>query len=317
MQLISIVILLLSVALLVGALLFVAYWHRTRRNSHVLPLREGIGHIGISVLLEYPKTKAPLLALLDEEYPRCEALLVADLQRSDTFDDLVQRFHLVRVNHSHLFGVRTLYRSRHRAYRRVVVIDLPMEYRSDTISVARRVAAFDYMLHLTGESVVACGAIGYSASIIASQPLASDLELESVVGAPARLVRCDTSSHALRLHSARPLAWRKGQLAALFSLLLPAAVVALAVATNAKILLVAAVALSLSVGALMYLSCCVVAENSLFARLDAIIRNFYRYLVDKLKKNHYLYKERKSNEWVALSALVRRFGRNENNRESL
>lgn len=317
MQLISLVMLLFSVALLVGALLFVVYWHRTCRSSQVAPLREGIGHVGISALLEYPETTAPLLALLDEEYPRCEALLVVDLQRSNAFDDLVQRYHLVRVNHSHLAGVRTLYRSRHRAYRRVVVIDLPMEYRSDALLVARKVAAFDYMLHLTGESIVACGAIGYSASIIASQPFDSDVELESVVGASARLVRCDLSSHSLRLRSSRPLAWRKGKNVALLSLLLPSAIVVLSVAMDAKILLVAAVAVSLSMGALVYLSCRVVAENSLFARLDTIIRNFYRYLVDRLKKNHYLYKERKSDEWVRLSALVRRFGRNENNRESL
>ena len=48
MQLISLLLLLFSAVMLVGAVLFVARWHRTyRKASLVHLLREDVGHIGV------------------------------------------------------------------------------------------------------------------------------------------------------------------------------------------------------------------------------------------------------------------------------
>ena len=94
MQLISTLLFILSLILLAGAVLFIRLWHRSRKNTSPIKLvREGFGHIGISAIVEYPETTAPLLSLLDEEYPHSEAVIVTDLQRNnDTFGELVRNF---------------------------------------------------------------------------------------------------------------------------------------------------------------------------------------------------------------------------------
>ena len=80
MQLISILLLLFSVVTLVGALLFVVLWHRSsQKSSMVYQLQESMAHVGISAIVSYPETPAPLIALLEEEYPRSEAVIVTDL----------------------------------------------------------------------------------------------------------------------------------------------------------------------------------------------------------------------------------------------
>ena len=163
MQLISILLFALSLVLLVGAVLFVALWHRTyRKTSLVQLLREDIGHIGVSAIVAYPETPAPLLALLEEEYPHSEAVIITDLQSDNpSFAELLRRYRLVRVNHSHLEGVRALYRSRHRAFRRIVMVDLPMEHREQASDVGRAVASYENHLCLEGESIVERDSLTY------------------------------------------------------------------------------------------------------------------------------------------------------------
>jgi hypothetical protein len=321
MQLISMLMVILSFLMLVGAFFFIARWRRARAYSPVVVIREGVAHIGISAILEYPETDKPLMALLEEEYPRCEAVVIVDLLRCDaSIRILSQRFRLVRVNHSHLADVRGLYRSRNRAFRRVVLVDLPYEYRNYALDVAKRVSAFEYMIYMCGDSIVERDAIGYAAALIASHPLTADVEATSLLGAPIRIMRSDTASLSpIRLNIPQPLAWRRkrGGIVAAVSLLMPMAVVVLAVKSDAPILFVAAVAISFAIGAIIYLSCCVVTENSLFSRLDTILRNFYRFLVDKVKKNDYLYKECKSDGRMWWNPLFRRVETKRNNRESL
>lgn len=322
MQLISLLASLLAILLLVAVVLFVGRWHRAcRRASEVQTLREEIAHIGISALVEYPESEAPLLALLEERYPRSEAILVVDLQQSSgTFGPLVRRFALVKVNHAHLTGVRALYRSRSRAFRRVVLVDLPVAHCAQALAVAREVALFDYLLSMQGESIVACEAVAYCASVVASQPLTADVSLRSLVGASATLARSDASSgqNMVHLQTFRPLAWqRRSRFSVLLSLLLPTIIVVVSAIAGARLLLVAAVAVALSMAALLYLSCRLMTENSLFVRVEAILYNFYRFLVDEVKKNCYLYKERREGGRTIVGLVGRfvKFGRN--SRESL
>ncbi len=294
MQLISILLLLFSVVTLVGALLFVVLWHRSsQKSSMVYQLQESMAHVGISAIVSYPETPAPLIALLEEEYPRSEAVIVTDLQHYlSPFGELIGRYHLVRVNHFHLKGVRALYRSRHRAYRRVVLVDLPMENRERAAIIGKEVASYDYVLHLQGESIVERNAITYCANVVASRQMNEEILLQTFVGASAYLEKNSVteSARVVQLRTNYALAWSvNNMIFALLALFTPALIALLAVVLGAKLLLLSAVVVMLAVGGFLYVSCRVVTEKSLFARLDTILRNFCRLLVERVKNNHYLY----------------------------
>ena len=296
MQLIPAIILTVSLILLIYALQFVGQWHRAHRNATTLPtLREGIGHIGISAIVEYPDSSAPLHALLEEHYPHSEAIIVIDLQRNyNTFGSLIEAFHLIKCNHTHLRNVRALYRSRQRLFRRVVIIDLPMEHRRQASKVAKEVASYNYALLLRGESIIAHNSLSYCANIIASQPLASDFSMKTVVGATARLERCDTSKCGTRaLLTDKILAWRKvSSIAPAIALTAPIILALVSRAVASKLLVLATLATTTTTLLLLLLSCRVVVKKGLFRTFDIIICNFCRYLVERVKNIHYLYKGR-------------------------
>lgn len=296
MQLISTLLFTLSLASLLCTILFIRRWHNANRRTSLLQImRNEIGHIGISAIVEYPDTPAPLLSLLEEEYSRSEAIIVTDLHHLlSPFGELIERFHLVKVNHSHLAGVRTLYRSRHRALRRVVLIDLPSRFSEQAISIAKEVASFDYVLLLQGDCEVAHNALAYCANIIASHPATKSVSLNTIIGAKARLERADKTERAytIRLLANIPLAWRRSIPFSLISAIaLPIPVVIIAHISGEKLLLLTAIVISLIIALLIYLSCRVVSEKGLFATTNTIIENFYRFLIENFKKIPYLYKE--------------------------
>lgn len=280
-------IFILSLVWLVGAIWFVSWWHRTyRRTSLVHLLREDVGHIGVSAIVAYPETSAPLVALLEEEYPRSEAIFIADLQQQESLlSELVVRYHLVKVNHLHLTGARALYRSRRRTYRRVVVVDLPATHSLQAFDVGKAVASYDNLLYLRGESVVEPNALAYCANVVASQPSSRGLQLRSVVGADAYFERGDVanSERVVRLCADAPLAWRRGaQIFALTAMFLPSAMILSGHLLDSKIMLASAVVLIVATGLFLYVSCCVVTKKSLIARLDTVLRNFYRFMVERI-----------------------------------
>jgi hypothetical protein len=295
MQLISLSLFALSLLSLVGAVFFLVLWSRScRRLSIVHRLRETIAHIGVSAVVEYPETLAPLMALLEEEYPRSEAVIITDLQHQHSpFGDILGQYHLIRVNHTHLDGVRALYRSRHRAFRRVVVVDLPTEYRKRAKEIGGLVASYDYVLHLQGESIVERDVIAYCADIIASQPHTNAISLQSIVGAAAHLEngRGEASRRVTRVRTDYALAWRNRRLIyAMVALLSPAAMVLVSYLLGSRLIFASAVVAMLAVGVFLYVSCRVVTEKGVFARLDTILRNFSRLLVERAKTFYYLYK---------------------------
>ena len=113
MQLIPISILIFTALLLLNALHFVIAWHKARQNENITSLLHNtIFHYGITLVSAYPTTLRPLLSMLEEQYPRSEAMLICDLHNNKQIGDILHRFRLVRVNHDHLEGVRSLYRSR-------------------------------------------------------------------------------------------------------------------------------------------------------------------------------------------------------------
>ena len=321
MQLISLLLFLFSVVALGGATLFLVLWHRSCRKTEIVQmLREDIGHVGVSAIVEYPETPAPLVALLEEEYTRSEAVVITDLQhRLSPFGELIGQYHLIKVNHTHLPGVRALYRSRHRAYRRVVMVDLPVEYSEQATSIGKKVASYDYLLLLKGESVVEPEAITYCANLIALQSPSNVISLQSVVGCGARLEKSgfESSERVVRLRTNRALAWRNRTLVfALSAMLLPMIMIFVAYISGSRLLFYSAVTVVVAVGVFLYVSCRVVTDKNLFIRFDTILRNFYRFLVERIKNFHYLYKRR----WRSDKPLAERipiFNRKRTNRESL
>ena len=278
-----------------GALHFVSLWHKAHRFAESSPaLHGGINHIGISAVVEYPRTKEPLIALLEEEYPFSEAIVITDLKRYGAdIGDIISQFCLIKVYHKHLNGVRALYRSRHRAYRRVVLIDLPTEQSKQATSIGKAVAAYDYVLWLEGESRIAQNGIAYCANLIASQPTTKAISVKSIIGASARLERVDKPrcDDMLHLSTARALAWRRAKPAlALTAIALPAIITALAHIFEDRLLMLTAIIILMTLSTLIYLSCRVVAEKGLFATISTIIENFYRFLVERVRNFHYLYK---------------------------
>lgn len=295
MQLISALFTLFSVVTFVLAIRFVCRWHNVRKRAAVVQLlREQIEHIGISAVVNYPDTPKPLLALLEEEYSRSEAIVVTDLQCNiSQFGYLIRQYNLVRVNHSHLKGVRALYRSRHRTFRRVVLVDLPTEYQGITSEIVGKVASFDYILHLQGESVVARDAITYCANVVASYRNVEDVSVRSIVGAEARLERNDMP-HGKRgrvLLADRAFAW-SGRVAwlSVMMLFVPGAVALSAYFMSSTLMFATAVVLLLELILFLYISCRVVTEKNLFITLDTILRHFYRFIVERVEKKYYLYK---------------------------
>ena len=314
MQLISTLLFILSIVVLAGAILFMYLWHRScKRLSMVYQLKEGVAHVGVSGVVCYPETSAPLIALLEEEYPRSEAVIIADLQHDHTpFAGLIGQYHLIRVNHAHLEGVRALYRSRHRAFRRVVLVDLPLEYRERAIIIGKEIASYDYVLHLQGESIVERDAIAYCANIIASRQIGEIVSLQTMVGAPACLEKNTVADrdNIVPLWSNYALAWRdNNMIAALLALFLPAMIVILAIILGERLLLLSAVLVMLAVGAFLYVSCRVVTEKSLFARLDTILRSFCRLLVERVKKIHYLYKRGERGKMTLMESVLMLYNR--------
>lgn len=317
MQLISTLLFILSTIVFCGAIIFVALWHRTCNKISVINLiREGIGHVGISTILEYPDTLAPLIAVLEESYPRSEAIVVTDMQQPlSPFGELLHRFHLVRVNPARLRGVRALYRSRHRSFRRVILVDLPVEHRGYANEIAERVASYNYLLRLQGESLIARNALTYCANIIASHNATQKISLESIVGAEARLERCNIpkANTSLRLHADRILAWRReGYILSFFTLCTPAIIVYIAHLSGSRLLLMAAILISIAIVVFLYISCRVMSERSLFVTLNSILKNYYRFLVERIKKIRYLYKESdyKTKPFIQRVEILARRGEN-------
>lgn len=296
MQLISILLFIFSLIMLAGATLFISVWHRSRRGtSPTKIIREGIGHIGISAIVEYPNTTTPLISLLDEEYPHCEAIIIIDLQRKESeFRGLIRKFHLARVNHTHLRGVRSLYRSRHHTFRRVVVVDLPTEQRYRATETAKSIASFDYILHLKGECQIARNAITYCANIIAQHPATKSLLIESIVGGGAKLERSDSTSqeHTIYLLTNRALSWRKSMpISLIAAIALPPIIILLAHISKVRLFTLSALVFVLIFCSFLYISCRAVSEKELSTTTDTIVKNFYRFLVERIKNFHYLYKE--------------------------
>ncbi len=180
------------------------------RNKRLL-LRDahGIGsslseEIGISVLCSGLDAPERIDALLSSEYTRFETIVVLDAGGfPEEFAQLTARYRMIRVewHGSQEFpaaGIRSLWRSRRRSCRRLVLVDRPQ--RADgTVSegsvadwnAAAAVAAYDYLLPLDGRTALLPDAVIRLVAELGEHRAGAVDVVQSRIGMPVALIARD------------------------------------------------------------------------------------------------------------------------------
>ena len=292
MQLTSILLLVGSGLLLLYAISLLWIWHRAwQRENIILPEGYDIAHYGISLVTAYPSSLRPLLAMVEERYPRSEVIQICDMQRDiSRFGDAIRQFQLVRVNHDHLEGVRALYRSRQRAHRRIVIVDLPVKERHLSEAVACEVASYDYIFYCEGNRIIEPNASALCINIIASRPIDSSLSLTPLIGAQTKIRPADPCI-VEPIAVAHPLAWCEKWRP--YNLIISSLLPALLFVASGELWPYTIAAYTATQFVLIYIACCITSRKNLFVRFDTITLNFYRFIIDSFKRIYYLYKRGK------------------------
>ena len=212
-------LLILLSALAAAACLLLRAVVRGAGKRRLLAHAHGIGcslseEFGISVLCSGIDAPEQVDALLASEYTRLEVLLVLDAAAwPEEFARLTARYRMIRVEWSGSqefpqAGIRTLWRSRRRSCRRLVLIDRPQEVpelprrrfriRSADLAVQRAdwraaaaVAAYDYLLPLAGAVSLLPDAVTRLVAELGEHPAGSIRLVQAPVGVPVTLLARD------------------------------------------------------------------------------------------------------------------------------
>ena len=136
--------------------------------------------------------------LLVVEYPLCE--VVATLDANDDYEAfmaIVERYRMVRVSHSlshelPTAGIRALYRSRERRFRRLILIDKLSTVASDDRNAAACYASYEYLWPLADGCLPAENAVERLAVAVAECGDADVAVIRTDTGAPAALYKRET-----------------------------------------------------------------------------------------------------------------------------
>lgn len=113
---------------------------------------ESLSFVGCSVICHSVKDIEQIENLLGVEYDRYEVVAVIDSRLfPDIFYSIVERYALIRVNAASNneipdVRIRTLYRSRQRCFRRLVLVDAAFTSACNALNCATAVASFDYII---------------------------------------------------------------------------------------------------------------------------------------------------------------------------
>ena len=292
------ILLILSPILLVTAICYLLLWQKAHRAEISSPLYENaLCHIGITIGIERPSHLSQVVSALDNRYTLYEVVVATDLATSP-LGNLVQRYHLVRVNASQLLAgtdARGLYRSHHRPHQQVVVVDLPDSSTTSPNEAIRRVASYQYLLIPASGTLLCPDSVAYAANTIASYPLDEDIYIRSIAGARVSVEHIHPSQQARLIISPRILAYSHSRriplLSAVAALVAPILPVAISIVAKEELALLPAV-LIIIIGLIgIYLSCRVVTKRGLFISFGTIIVNFCRFLVEDMRNFCYLYKK--------------------------
>lgn len=151
------------------------------------------GGVGLSILCVDPEDERQVVNLLDTEYPCFEAVVVIDgALRGELLHRLIADYRLFRVDYRPSTelpteGVRGLYRSRNRCFRRLVVVDREHSRPVDDYNTAVGVAAFEYLLPVGAGQYLRPHAIERIAVEIGRREEPTQL-LHLPIGSPAMVV---------------------------------------------------------------------------------------------------------------------------------
>ncbi len=197
----SLICLLLVFLLLAVAVLLLLFFRAVQRyemlslESHLLPSTDDSE--SFSVLCCLPVSIHYLKHLLSQDWQRYELLLVGDsAHEAALFAEVCRRWALCEVEYGdfpelNVFGVRALYRSRCRAYGRLVLIDRARSTLVDDLNSAAAVATGDWLIPLHEGVMLANGALSLLALEVESflEPVPY---LRTTLGEPQDVVSTDS-----------------------------------------------------------------------------------------------------------------------------
>lgn len=179
MVLIWLLLWLMAVAVLYGWRKREEARQRRRWLDRMHGARNGTFGLGLSLLVADGVDEERLVRLLGVEYDHLEVVAVVDGGcEALLIERLMARYHLIQVNWhpSEEFavrGVRGLYRSRKRRFRRLVVLDCRAEQPAARLDAAADVASYDYLMPLVGGREPLKGAVERLVTELALRPLDS------------------------------------------------------------------------------------------------------------------------------------------------
>lgn len=130
---------------------------RRRRRLRELGLCDSGDGVGCSLLICHPRQLEVPARLLTAEPARYEVVAVVDgAQQGDLLRDCIALFSLIRVEYRpseefSTFGVRALYRSSRRAFRRLLLLDGRSLSRDEAWTAAAAVATYEWLLPVEEE----------------------------------------------------------------------------------------------------------------------------------------------------------------------
>ena len=176
----------------------------SRSESHRLLLTESyrtavdaVDGAGISLLCGQSDLHR-IEALLAVEYPSFEVVAALDANDDyEAFMAIVEHYRMVRVSHplSHELptaGIRALYRSRERRFRRLILIDKLSTVESDDRNAAACYASYEYLWPLADGCLPAENAAERLAVAIAESEGRGTAVIRTDTGAPSALYRRET-----------------------------------------------------------------------------------------------------------------------------
>lgn len=210
LSLLLLLLLLLLASLCAGFVLLVRALWQGAQKRRLLAGAHGIGcnlaePFGISVLGSGIDDEAAIERLLLPEYSRYEVVVVLDRAESpEEFLRIVTRFRMIRVEWSgpdegSPAAIRTLWRSRRRSCRRLVVVDRPhdplerltQQRRYADWNAAASVAAYDYLLPIEAGIGLLPDAVTRLVAELGERPAGTLRLVQTHIGVPVQLYARD------------------------------------------------------------------------------------------------------------------------------
>lgn len=216
MSIVLVVILTLTVAA-AGTVLYLVL--RGSRKRMLLSYAQGVesemsGGIGISVLCTGVHGANQIEQLLTIEFVRYEVVVVLDsIRYPDQFADIASRYHMIQVDYTPsgdfpVKGVRAVYRSRRRSFRRLLLIDRRSGVAGEgadavnDFDVAADVASYEYVLPVREGQYLLLDSVRRLVAELGEVPEGSIDSIRACLGEPVVLVSRGAAAFA-RSHGRR------------------------------------------------------------------------------------------------------------------